>query len=228
MDILKILETQAKDLYPEDLEFFETELDTGEYDEAYILQCREKMHQIRNWMTGGDDEKAGDNTEEAGGNQSGNSTKRDGEGLFVSLKDLAPAGSNPAADTMTSSQMILHEIAMMREVNAYKTQFKNYVAKRTEIDAAFVDMHHAFFEQWELDAIISVKQMGEEFLEKYFDALDHDKLARYQEFSEAFFMKHYAELDSEVVLIYGKNAWRKKENRSKQLDVFLRLKGVKI
>ena len=25
-----------------------------------------------------------------------------------------------------------------------------------------------------------------------------------------------------------KNAWRKKENRSKQLDVFLRLKGIKL
>ena len=70
--------------------------------------------------------------------------------------------------------------------------------------------------------------MGEPFLEKYFGALDHDKIARYQLFSEAFFMKHYSQMDATIVLQHGKNEWRKKENRSKQLDVFLRLKGVKI
>ena len=70
--------------------------------------------------------------------------------------------------------------------------------------------------------------MPEEFLEKYFGALNKDKIARYQCFSESFFMKHYSQLDATVVLTKGKNEWRKKENRSKQLDVFLRLKGVKI
>ncbi len=70
--------------------------------------------------------------------------------------------------------------------------------------------------------------MGEEFLEKYYGALDHAKIARYQKLSEAFFMRHFAQMDAGIVLESGKNEWRKKENRSKQLDVFLRLKGVKI
>ena len=36
MDILKILEESGKDLYPEDLDFFETELATGgRYNAAY-------------------------------------------------------------------------------------------------------------------------------------------------------------------------------------------------
>ena len=96
------------------------------------------------------------------------------------------------------------------------------------MDAAFIEKHFSFFKEWELNAILSVKQLGEPFLEKYFGALDHDKIARYQLFSEAFFMKHYAQMDATIVLQHGKNEWRKKENRSKQLDVFLRLKGVKI
>ena len=57
---------------------------------------------------------------------------------------------------------------------------------------------------------------------------DKEKIARYQIFSESFFMKHYAQMDATVVLTKGKNEWRKKEKRSKQLDVFLRLKGVKV
>ena len=92
------------------------------------------------------------------------------------------------------------------------------------MDADFVDKNYGLFKSWEIGAIISVKQMGEPFLEKYFGALDLEKVARYQEFSEQFFMKHFSQLDATIVLTKGKNAWRKKENRSKQLDVFLRLK----
>ena len=124
--------------------------------------------------------------------------------------------------------MIFKDVTAMREVSSYKTNFKKYVAEKTEIDADFVDTHYSFFQPWELDAIISVKQMGEDFIEKYFGALDHDKIARYQQFSEVFFMKHFSQMDYTIVLEHGKNEWRKKENRSKQLDVFLRLKGVKI
>ena len=58
--------------------------------------------------------------------------------------------------------------------------------------------------------------------------LDAEKIARYQLFSEKFFIKHFSQLDAEIVLTKGKNDWRKKENRSAQLDVFLRLKGIKI
>ena len=70
--------------------------------------------------------------------------------------------------------------------------------------------------------------LSEGFLDKYFASLDTDKIARYQLFSEKFFIRHYAQMDAEIVLTKGKNEWHKKENRSSQLDVFLRLKGVKL
>jgi len=117
---------------------------------------------------------------------------------------------------------------MLRGQPAYKTNFKKLITEQDFIDSSFVEKHYSFFEAWEINAILSVKQMDEEFLEKYFGVLDHDKIARYQLFSENFFMKHFAQLDHTIVLQRGKNQWRKKEKRSKQLDVFLRLKGVKI
>ena len=217
MDILKILEESGKDLYLEDLDFFETELATGgQYDEFYQAQCRSKINELRAWLSGDAEE-----SEEA---QSEEEKKPNTPaGLVMGIGDLAPKGSNSVADFLTPEQIIFHEIAAMREDDSYKTRFK-----KSEIDAAFVDAHYSFFKPWELEAIISVKQMGEEFNEKYFGALDHDKIARYQLFSEAFFMKHFSQLDYKIVLEHGKNNWRKKENRSKQLDVFLRLKGVKI
>lgn len=221
MDILKILEDSGKDLYLEDLDFFETELATGgHYNAAYQAQCKSKIKELRAWLSGDatEDEKPKDKKKD----------DKTPAGLVVGIGDLAPKESNPVAASLTPEQMIFKDITAMREVSSYKTNFKKYVAEKAEIDAAFVDTHYSLFQPWELDAIISVKQMGEDFIEKYFGALDHDKIARYQQFSEAFFMKHFSQMDCTVVLEHGKNEWRKKENRSKQLDVFLRLKGVKI
>lgn len=218
MEILIILEESGKELYPEDLEFFETELATGEYDGAYIKECKTQIEKIRTWMETGDE--TDDSTPKP--------TPRKAPGIVVGIGELAPLDANPTAAAMKPEDFIFHDIKNIRSQSSYKSAFKKYVASKKEIDAAFVDKHYAFFETWELDAVVAVRQMGEDFLEKYFGALDHDKIARYQLFSEGFFMKHYAQLDVNIVLGHGKNEWRKKENRSKQLDVFLRLKGVKI
>ena len=221
MDIISILESRSAELIPEDLDFFETELATGEgYSPEYQAQCRELIQKLRLWMKDG--KNCGGKDRDAPAPKKGGT-----DGLTVSLSDLAPHDAIPAALSLTPAQIIRSDIAAMRDESAYKTKFKTYVLQHKEIDSAFVDEHYAFFRPWELDAIISVRQMTEEFLDKYFDALDHDKLARYQLFSESFFMKHFTRLNATIVLEQGKNEWRKKENRSKQLDVFLRLKGIR-
>ena len=216
MDILEILKKSGKDLYPEDLDFFETELATGgHYDAAYQAECRALMKQIRNWKKA----PAPSDTPAKAMGKSG--------GIEMDISKVAPKEANPVMD-MPQDQRLFLDITKMRDESSYKTKFKKRIQEADFVDAAFIEKHFAFFKEWELNAILSVKQLGEPFLEKYFGALDHDKIARYQLFSEAFFMKHYAQMDATVVLQHGKNEWRKKENRSKQLDVFLRLKGVKI
>ena len=219
MEILKILEENGKDLYLQDLDFFETELDTGEgYDENYQIECKEKIKKLREWLKTGNDDQ----------DQVDCGYVTDCGGIEVGIGSIAPKEANPVINNLTNEQIIFDDIKAMRESSSYKKNFKDYVVKKKEIDAVFIDKNYSFFKSWELDAIIMVKQMGDSFLEKYFDVLDHNKIARYQEFSESFFIKHYADLDVDIVLEHGKNVWRRKENRSKQLDVFLRLKGVKI
>lgn len=216
MDILEILKKSGKDLYPEDLDFFETELATGgHYDAAYQAECRALMKQIRNWKKAS---APSDDPAKAKGKSGG---------IEMDISKVAPKEANPVMD-MPQDQRLFLDITKMRDDSSYKTKFKKRIQEADFVDAAFIEKHFAFFKEWELNAILSVKQLGEPFLEKYFGALDHDKIARYQLFSEAFFMKHYAQMDATIVLQHGKNEWRKKEKRSKQLDVFLRLKGVKI
>ena len=216
MDILEILKKSGKDLYPEDLDFFETEIATGgHYDAAYQAECRALMKQIRNWKKAS---APSDDPAKAKGKSGG---------IEMDISKVAPKEANPVMD-MPQDQRLFLDITNMRDDSSYKTKFKKRIQEADFVDAAFIEKHFAFFKEWELNAILSVKQLGEPFLEKYFGALDHDKIARYQLFSEAFFMKHYAQMDATIVLQHGKNEWRKKEKRSKQLDVFLRLKGVKI
>jgi len=216
MDILEILKKSGKDLYPEDLDFFETELATGgHYNAAYQAECRALIKQIRNWKKAS---APSDDPAKAKGKSGG---------IEMDISKVAPKEANPVMD-MPQDQRLFLDITKMRDDSSYKTKFKKRIQEAAFVDAAFIEKHFAFFKEWELNAILSVKQLGEPFLEKYFGALDHDKIARYQLFSEAFFMKHYAQMDATIVLQHGKNEWRKKENRSKQLDVFLRLKGVKI
>ena len=224
MDILEILNnTPKEELYIVDLEFFEAELLAGEYSADYIKQCREQISKLRHWLTGNE-------TDQRDNGQSGNIKKKKSKnkGVMMGLGSIVPDGVESEVLSLTPTEIVFKDIKKMRQQDSYKTQFKRYVQDSSTITADFVDQNYSIFESWEIDAIISVKQMGEDFLERYFNALNHDKIARYQKFSEEFFIKHFAQLDAEVVLKYGKNPWRKKEKRSKHLDVFLRLKGVRI
>ena len=222
MEILEILKNSKAEIYLEDLDFFETELATGNYAESYISECKEQIEIVRKWLSG--DEQIDDSQSDLA-----ESPKKKSKSLLVmGIHDIAPENANPVAATMTPEEIILSDIKLMRDSDSYKSRFKKYVQDKAKIDGSFVDTHYSFFMQWELDAIVSERQLGEEFLEKYFGALDKDKIARYQFFSESFFMKHYLQMDATIVLTKGKNEWRKKEKRSKQLDVFLRLKGVKL
>ena len=217
MDVLKILKESGKDLYSEDLEFFETELDTGNYDQVYVAKCRKELDLIKRWQSCRKEEKADDR---AGAKSQGS------KGVIMGIGDVAPKGVNPVASGLDEKQLIFNDIQSLRKDSSYKKRFREYVFKKDDIDEKFIDENYSFFEPWEMSEIISVKPLEEWFLEKYFDTLDPDKIARYQKFSESFFMKHFSELDPNVVLKFGKNEWRQKAKRSKQLDVFLRLKGV--
>lgn len=238
MEILKILQESADSLILEDLDFFETELATGEgYDELYIKRCRVKIDLIRRWMAGEIDSpieeeiaviEQTDGIEKAPAEKYMISHKgKKNKGIVVALDKVVPEGAGPIIPGLSPIQQIKADLQVLRGKSGYKSEFKKYAKASTIIDAEFLDKNYSLFNSWELDAIVSVKQLGEEFLEKYFGALDHDKIARYQLFSESFFMKHFAQMDADIVLERGKNEWRRKENRSKQLDVFLRLKGVK-
>ena len=49
MDILNTLKEKGKELYIEELDFFVTELETGNYSDIYIKECLELINSIKNW-----------------------------------------------------------------------------------------------------------------------------------------------------------------------------------
>lgn len=226
MEILKILKESAEELIPEDLDFFETELATNEtYSASYQEECRKMIKELRTWKFCGTS--LSDKDDEKKEKEEEPEEQTHSKHLVMGIMDVAPEEVNTAFPDLTPAQKIQSDVNVLRQQTDYKSAFKKYVKESQIINSDFLDKHFAIFDSWEIDAIVSVKQLGEDFLEKYFGAISTDKIARYQLFSENFFMKHFNQFDSKIVLEHGKNEWRRKENRSKQLDVFLRLKGVK-
>ena len=213
MQVLEILKNSGKDLYPEDLAFFEAELDTGDYPPEYIDQCKEMIAEIRNWRKQAAKAKVQDVIP---------------AGMVVDPSKLVPGAKPKEKTEQEKLNEFIHALTQMRTAANYRTRFKQYLADHPEVNEAFIDQHIALFQPAELESIVMTMPLSEDFLDKYFASLDADKIARYQLFSEKFFIRHYAQMDAEIVLTKGKNDWRKKENRSSQLDVFLRLKGVKL
>ena len=213
MQVLEILKKNGAELYPEDLAFFEAELDTGDYPLEYIDQCKDLIAEIRNQKKQAAKPKVQDVIP---------------SNILVDPDKLVPGAKPKEKTPQERLNELTHALNQMRTATNYKTRFKQYLADHPEIDEGFIDQNIAVFQPGELESILTVMQLSEDFLDKYFSSLDADKIARYQLFSEKFFIRHYAQMDAEIVLTKGKNDWRKKENRSTQLDVFLRLKGVKL
>ena len=213
MQVLETLKKNAAELYPEDLAFFEAELDTGDYPQEYIDQCKDLIAEIRNQKKQAAKPKVQDVIPSS---------------ILVDPDKLVPGAKPKEKTPQERLNELTHALNQMRTAANYKTRFKQYLADHPEIDEAFINQNIAVFQPGELESILMVMPLSEDFLDKYFPSLDADKIARYQLFSEKFFIRHYAQMDAEIVLTKGKNDWRKKENRSSQLDVFLRLKGVKL
>lgn len=168
MDVLDILQKNGAALYSEDLAFFEAELDTGDYSLEYIDACKKLIGEIRAWKK----QSAAQNSSDSGipGN------------VFVDKEKLTPGAAKSLTEKVRLAQ-ITHDIAQLRTASNYKTRFKQYLADHPDVNEAFIDQNNSLFMPWELDAILKTMNISEAFLEKYFNTLDAEKIARYQLFT---------------------------------------------
>ena len=98
MEILEILEKSGKDLYPEDLDFFETELATGTgYKAAYRAQCRSLICQIRKWQKGEIKEET-------------SSEKSEPKGIEVDIQKIVPQKATSALN-LSPEEMFFKDIS---------------------------------------------------------------------------------------------------------------------
>ena len=218
MDILTTLRAKGQILFSEDLEFFEVELAAGDYDEVYVHNCRKEIESIR---LAHEQEALENKKKKSAENEKPKSS------VLIDLDKLTPQGVASPADNMTDRERIMQEIRQIRKIQeSHIENFKDYVQNQPLLTEEYIDANFTFFDGAEMDVIVAVKQLSEKFVEKYFAALNLKAVAQHQQYSEQFFMKHFSKLDAGIVLANNKNAWHKKENRSKELNVFLRLKGV--
>ena len=214
MDILNILTTQGDKLYKEELEYFITELEIGEYSSAYVDKCKKLIGELL---------KGGNKTPVVIVNEPESIDESAAPSITISYEKLTHQTNTVV---LTSEESFKKEVKIMREKNLYKDFYQYMVSKKDLLTVDFIEKNISFFNEWEISTLISFIQFDEDFLEKYFTVLDKTAIAKYQLFSESFFMKHFNELPVSVVLKQGVNEWKKKSKRSSKLDIFLRLKGV--
>ena len=219
MDIYKMLKENSDIILKEDLEFFEIELATGDYERDYINKCLELIKEIKHFK----------NIKE----QNCEKVNIDAPSAGISFVDEEPIanlekiekGSNITDSDAQKESLIKTLIIKARSLSNYQAEF-NKIIKESNIQEEFIDKNYVFFKQIEIDELIKTINFSEDFLEKYFKLLNNKLVAEYQLFSETFYMKHFNQLDYKIVLKKSKNPWVKKEQRSSKLTIFLKLKGI--
>lgn len=219
MDIYKMLKENSDIILKEDLEFFEIELATGDYEKEYIKKCLELIKEIKQFK----------NIKEQKIEKFDIDDPSEGisfveEEPTVNL-DTIKKGFNAEENAAQKEAKIKSLIINARSSSTYQNDF-NKIIKDKNVQEEFIDKNYVFFKQIEVDELIKTMNFSEDFLEKYFKLLNHKLVAEYQLFSETFYMKHFSQLDYKIVLKKSKNPWVKKDQRSSKLAVFLKLKGI--
>ena len=243
MDIREVLRTDAADLLDEELEMLEEELATGDYDAFYRKECEQMIldeRHVRKIAHLKAKALAEGATEDEALKAAVRAVKQEGKtaknvmlpsalaaSVQVSPDKLSPF-NNVNLPEKTPYETVSADVSVIRRSENSMKMLREYLKKQPLIDEAFLDKHLSLFEEDEMKAILDQFRFSEQFLEKYLSTLGADRVAKTQLFSEEFFMHHFAEFDPMIALEKGKNPWCKKENRSRKLDTFLRLKGVRI
>lgn len=223
MDVRGILEHHADELLDIDLDCLEDELLLGEYGAAYARRCRTLIANIRKRRA-----QEGLSASYEAAMPADSDTSGAAGTVVVPADALSPFGAPRTDKALSPRELVARDLAVLRRSSEEEKDLAEYLAKPTLVDEAFVDQHIDLFDEVELRVIVRRLPLSEAFLEKYFDVLDHKAISECQCFSEEFFIRHYADLDVMAVLRRGPNGWRHKDRRSDKLDVFLRLKGVRI
>lgn len=215
MDIRELLLKHKNELLDVDLSCLEEELDTGEYDKPYIEGCRELIGGIR------DERRRAVERASKLARREEQSDKSAGM-----LRELSCSGSDNSASGIASDSNAIADIAAISSNSNARELFKSYIENHPELDQSFVEQHIGSLPGEAIDVFLELLTFDEAFLDRYFDVLDRAKIARFQTFSEEFFIRHYDDLSETIVLKQGVNSWKKKADRSRKLNTFLRLKGV--
>lgn len=228
MDILGMLQNDMDELCEEDIAMIEQELAVGTYTEEYKSQCRLHILQITHHFEQKKKEKVYQTAQ-----SQGLSTR-----LFMQEADVTVIASvepesggivlEEKRQDKTKAEIFREELRKMREMSEPAKRFTDYIDDNDFITNEFIDQSFNEFSESERNILLRKRTFTEEFLDKYFSVLDKGTLVMNQLFSEEFFMKHYNDMPVKLVLTKSKNPWRTKAKRSKKLDTFLRLKGVKI
>ena len=120
MEVLDILKKNGAELYPEDLAFFEAELDTGDYSIEYIDACKKLIGEIRAWK-------------KQATAQNGSDSGIPGN-VFVDKDKLTPGAAKPMTEKELRKLMEKNRLAASPYVLINRMYSRNVLNKVTDAD----------------------------------------------------------------------------------------------
>ena len=211
MDIYKFLKDEETNLSFDELQFLEDELLIGNYDVNYIKKCKEKIGMIKNKKKDKESKKYGVSYEDL-------------QGLLIESSDLLESDEE---DELSIDEKFINMVVKIRGTKEFEEKIMEII-KKLDIKEDFIDKNFSFFKKGEITYLCENISFSEYFLEKYINELDKNTISKFQYFSEDFFQKYYRFFNANIVLNNGVNEWRNKDKMSKKLEIFLKLKGVKL
>lgn len=209
-NILDILKTNGSSLSSEELGSYREILKSGSYDKKTVQACEELLCALEQER------------------RLSREKEKKPLGKKTSDSERVNADSPKSAEPLDYAKIVADYFKKNRNRPDYKSHFRKYIAESNFFREDFIGQNISLFNQEELGIVVSVIQLSESFLEKFFKSFDPEKISRYQEFSEEFFIKHINELKIDVVLKEGRNPWRRKEVMSEKLALMLELKGYEL
>lgn len=216
MDIYNILKQNIDTILKEDIEFFEIELSTGNYESEYRNKCLDLISQIKRFKFNSSNIANVIKKEE---NENAND---------LDLLNIGNSLTNTKIDDeLSNDKQFKTLIEQVRNAKSYKANFIKIITNNP-INETYVENNFSFFKVVEINELLKIMKFSEKFLENHINLLNCKNIAQYQIFSETFFMKHFGKLNYKIVFKNNQNSWILPENRSSKLTVFLKLKGITI
>ena len=209
MEVLEMLKQQGDKLTNEELKFLIDELNTGSYCQDYKGECLSIIDQIKK-------------------NRKHGKVEKGNEKVYTVIMSPEEIKNRLDKNTLSPEDKFFHDLEIARMMNNGVQVVEENISENI-LDGEFFINHLNKFTGFEVFKILELVKLTEKQIEALFNVVPYGAIESTQVISEDFFIKHFEEIDVESLKKNKVTNWIvDPTQRSKKIEIFLKMKGVKL